>query len=223
MNRPQAYAAFFDHTLLRATAIEQEIVQLCNEALTHSFFSVCINPCWINTCKPILSTSTVKICTVVGFPLGANETLAKLKETEFALKNGANEIDCVLNLGFLRSGKIETLSAELQQLSAICQGHAIVKVIVESGVLSQEELVTAIGVVNDSPVEFIKTSTGFAAMGATESAVKTMQQLGRKDLKIKASGGIKTAEDFRKFVDLGASRIGASLSVSILQELERSK
>lgn len=220
MDLTQNFAAYFDHTLLRASATEAEIVRLCDEALQHSFFSVCVNPCWLSVCKAALSSSSVKLCTVVGFPLGANDTLAKLRETEIALKAGAHEIDAVINLGFLKSGKIKELSDELLQLAQLCKGAALVKVIVESGMLSREELSTAIDIVNQSSVEFIKTSTGFATVGATEEAVTLMRTLGRAGLKIKASGGIKTAHDFRKFVTLGASRIGASQSVSILQELE---
>lgn len=221
MDSNKKYAAYFDHTLLRPTATEQEILRLCEEAITHSLFSVCVNPCWLAACKATLSASSVKLCTVIGFPLGANETLTKLRETELALEQGADEIDCVINLGYLKSGKASLVSSELQQLTSLCKGHALVKVIVESGVLSPEELVTAIDLVNKSGAEFIKTSTGFAQTGATEAAVKTMRKLGRSGLQIKASGGIKTADDFRKYVDLGASRIGASQSVSILQELAR--
>jgi deoxyribose-phosphate aldolase len=220
MDSTKMFAASFDHTLLRPTATENEIVQLCEEAVEHSFFSVCVNPCWLDVCKATLATSSVKLCTVVGFPLGANDSFTKLKETESALKHGANEIDCVLNIGFLKSGRAQLVANELTQLTSICRGHALVKVIVESGVLSHEELLQAISLVNESSAEFIKTSTGFAHIGATEVAVKTMRQFGRPNLKIKASGGIKTAEDFRKYVDLGASRIGASQSVSILKELE---
>jgi deoxyribose-phosphate aldolase len=222
MDPSQKFAAYFDHTLLRPTATEQEIVQLCKEATAHSFFSVCVNPCWLAICKSLLSNSSVKLCTVVGFPLGANDTLTKLKETEEALSNGAQEIDCVINLGFLKSGKTKLVQQELQEIHSLCAGTALVKVIVESGILSHEELLSAITLVNNSSAEFIKTSTGFAAVGATEDAVKTMRQFGRGGLQIKASGGIKTAQDFQKYTKLGATRIGASQSVAILQELERS-
>jgi deoxyribose-phosphate aldolase len=221
MDSIKMYAAYFDHTLLRPTATEQEILRLCDEAITHSLFSVCVNPCWLATCKVALSASSVKLCTVVGFPLGANETLTKLRETELALEQGADEIDCVINLGYLKSGKSQLVARELQQLTSICKGRALVKVIVESGILSHDELVAAVDLVNKSGAEFIKTSTGFAQTGATETAVQTMRRLGRPGLQIKASGGIKSADDFRKYIDLGASRIGASQSVSILQELAR--
>ena len=146
------YASYFDHTLLRPTATEKEIALLCQEAVSHSFFSVCVNPCWLTVCKSILSSSSVKLCTVVGFPLGANETLTKLKETELALKQGAHEIDCVMNIGYLKSEKTQIVFEELQQLSTLCKGQALIKVIVESGILSQEELVSAIDIVNRSGV-----------------------------------------------------------------------
>ncbi len=223
MDSNKKYAAYFDHTLLRPTATEQEILQLCQDAINHSLFSVCVNPCWLTTCKATLTASAVKLCTVVGFPLGANETLTKLKETELALQYGADEIDCVINIGFLKSGKTQLIASELKQLTSICKNHALLKVIVESGILSQDELAVAIDLVNQSGAEFIKTSTGFAQTGATEEAVQTMLQLGRPGLQIKASGGIKSADDFRQYISLGASRIGASQSVSILQELARSQ
>lgn len=217
------FASYFDHTLLRPTARVDEIEALCQEAMDHSFYAVCVNPCWLSLCKNLLLPSSVKLCTVVGFPLGANDSVVKLKETELALLAGAQEIDCVLNIGFLKSQKFEAAGNELKSIVKLCQNRALVKVIVESGILSNEELKTAIQLVNESGAEFIKTSTGFASVGATDEAIKTMQHLGRTGLKIKASGGIKTASDFKKFVAAGATRIGASQSVAILKELVEEK
>jgi deoxyribose-phosphate aldolase len=213
------FASYFDHTLLRPTASVEEIETLCQEAIEHSFYSVCVNPCWLSLCQRILLKSSVQLCTVVGFPLGANDSVVKLKETELALLAGAQEIDCVLNIGFLKSNKFEAAGSELKSIVNLCKNSALVKVIVESGILSVEELKVAIQLVNESGAEFIKTSTGFANVGATEDAIKNMQLWGRSGLKIKASGGIKTATDFNKFVAAGASRIGASQSVAILKEL----
>lgn len=213
------FSSYFDHTLLRPTAISEEFATLCQEAVEHSFYAVCINPCWLPFCKSILHKSSVKICTVVGFPLGANDTVVKLKETELALYAGAQEIDCVLNIGFLKSHKLDAVGSELKNIVKLCKDKALVKVIVESGVLTNNELKAAIELVNESGAEFIKTSTGFASVGATEDAIKSMCLLGRPGLQIKASGGIKTAEDFKKFAAAGATRIGASQSVAILKDL----
>ncbi len=213
------WAQYFDHTLLKQSATAEEIKTLCKEAETHSFFSVCVNPCWVSLCREHLVQTSVKVCTVVGFPLGANHTRVKIAETQQALLDGATEIDCVINVGFLKSQKTQSVLEELREIVRTCRGQALIKVIVESGVLSHEELLTAIDLVNQSEAEFIKTSTGFASVGATEEAVQLMKAHGRKDLLIKASGGIKTAADFQKFVSLGAQRIGASQSVAILHEL----
>ena len=217
-----SWASYFDHTLLKQSATDVEIETLCAEAKNHSFFSVCVNPCWVSLCREHLAGTPVKVCTVVGFPLGANQTKIKLAETQQALIDGAGEIDCVLNVGFLKSKKTQLVLEELRQIVHICQNRALVKVIVESGILSRDELLTAIELVNESGAEFIKTSTGFANVGATEEAVQLMKTHGRKNLSIKASGGIKTAADFQKFILLGAQRIGASQSVAILQDLRGS-
>lgn len=219
MSKTQNFSQFFDHTLLKQTATSLEIENLCREALEHSFFSVCVNPCWLSLCQQFLSQSRVKLCTVIGFPLGANSAKSKIDETANALGDGAHEIDCVMNIGYLKSQKISQIKEELSEIVRLCKKTALVKVIVESGVLSESELKIAIQLVNESGADFIKTSTGFASIGATVSAVKTMRSLGRPGLQIKASGGIKTAADFKIFTELGASRIGASQSVSILSEL----
>lgn len=212
-------ASYIDHTLLRPTATANDVEQLCREALENSFFSVCVNPCWISLCVQKLISSSVKVCTVVGFPLGAQTTATKVFETQQALTLGASEIDIVMNVGMLRSFRDKDVVDELRAVVDLCQNKALVKVIVESGVLSSEELARAIDIVNVTGAEFIKTSTGFAAVGATEDAVLLMKQRGRPGLKIKASGGIKTASDFKKYINLGVSRVGASQSVSILKEL----
>lgn len=214
------FARYVDHTLLRPTATEAEIEKLCAEAIEHCFYAICVNPCWLSFCQKQLSSSRVQLCTVVGFPLGANHPKTKLRETELALKEGAQEIDCVLNIGFLKSKKISAALEDIKDIVQLCKSQALVKVIVESGILSESELKIAIDLVNESGAEFIKTSTGFASIGATEEAVKLMRLTGRPGLKIKASGGIKTAEDFKKYLELGVSRIGASQSVTILKELQ---
>lgn len=212
-------AAYFDHTLLKQTATRTEVAKLCGEAIEHGFFSVCVNPFWVPLCRRTLANSKVQTCTVVGFPLGANLTKTKIEETSHAIADGAQEIDCVINVGALKSGNLTAVADELEGITSICRGHALVKVIVESGVLNPEELISVIQLVNDSGAEFIKTSTGFAATGATPEAVQLMKKLGRPGLQIKASGGIRSAEDFKTYVGLGATRVGASRSIEILGEL----
>jgi deoxyribose-phosphate aldolase len=220
MRTPTKFAEYFDHTLLKQTATQHDVETLCQEAIENSFFSVCVNPCWLNICKTSLTNTVPKICTVIGFPLGAQSSTIKLNETEFAIEEGAQEIDCVVNVGFLKSKKHKEVLKELSQIVSLShQGQVLVKVIVESGVLTPEELKTATQIVNDCGAEYIKTSTGFASIGATEDAIHIMKQWARPGLKIKASGGIKTAADFKKYLALGVSRVGSSSSVSILKEL----
>ncbi len=213
-------APFFDHTVLKPDATSQDIKKLCAEALEHQFFSVCVNPHWIPPCALLLRDSSVKVCTVVGFPLGANSSAVKIFETEEALRAGASEIDVVINIGALKDNHLSLVTQELQDVVRTCRGKALVKVIVESGILKPQELLWAIDCVNNSGAEFIKTSTGFAGTGATPEAVNQMKLHGRSGLKIKASGGIRTAADFKTYVDLGVHRIGASKSVEILKDLE---
>lgn len=213
------YSSYFDHTILKPDATAADITKLCSEAQQHSFFSVCVNPFWISTCTELLKKSGVVVCTVVGFPLGANTVESKLFETQQCLDLGATEIDVVMNIGALKDKNLSYVKKELSAVVALCKGKALVKVIVESGILSPDELSWAIEAVNESGAEFIKTSTGFAAVGATPESVAQMKLQGRSGLKIKASGGIRTSEDFKRYLELGVDRIGASKSVDILKEL----
>lgn len=214
-----AFASFIDHTILKPDAIAADIRKLCAEARTHQFFSVCVNPFWIPLCVEQLKGTSIAVCTVIGFPLGANTTRAKVFETEQALRAGATEIDVVINIGALKDKNLSLVQSELSDVVLACKGNALVKVIVESGILSATELSWAIECVNASGAEFIKTSTGFAATGATPQAVEQMKKEGRAGLKIKASGGIRTAADFKTYIDLGVHRVGASKSVEILTDM----
>ena len=216
-------AQYFDHTLLKQSATRAEIAKLCAEAKEHGFFSVCVNPYWVPFCRELLGGSPVLTCTVVGFPLGANLATSKVDETKRVLAEGAQEIDFVLNVGALKSGELTSVSEELSGIVEACQNRALVKVIVESGILLSDELLSAIQLVNASGAEYIKTSTGFATTGATPEAVQTMKKLGRPGLKIKASGGIRSVSDFKFYTGLGVHRIGASASVEILGELRKEK
>lgn len=216
-------AHLFDHTLLKHDATATEVKTLCREAKEFHFFSVCINPYWIPLAKKELAGSSVKVCTVIGFPLGANTTTAKLAEAKDAVSLGADELDFVINLGALKSGDIKFVSNELKTLVASVQKQALSKIIVESGVLTPQELSAAITAVNDSGAEFIKTSTGFFGTGATTEAIRSMRSEGRPGLKIKASGGIRTLSDFEKFYALNVERIGASKSVDIVKGWDNKK
>ena len=217
------FAAFFDHTILKPDALAADIRKLCAEARTHHFFSVCVNPCWIPLCLEQLKGTSIAVCTVVGFPLGANTTRTKVYETEQALRAGATEIDVVINIGALKDKNLTLVQNELNDVVLACKGKALVKVIVESGLLSSSELSWAIECVNASGAEFIKTSTGFVATGATPQVVEQMKKERRPGLKIKASGGIRTATDFKTYIDLGVDRVGASKSVEILADMQAKK
>lgn len=211
-------AHYFDHTVLKQEATEADIVQLCQEAKEFSFFSVCLNPCWISLAKKELQGTNVKVCTVIGFPLGANTTASKKAEALDAISHGANELDFVINIGALKSGQYELVEQELKTLVTAVQNKALSKIIVESSILNDSELSQAIRAVNQSGAEYIKTSTGFFGASATIEAVKKMRAEGRPGLKIKASGGIRTLQDFEKFQALSVERIGASKSVDILKD-----
>ncbi|MCB9072595.1 MAG: deoxyribose-phosphate aldolase [Bdellovibrionaceae bacterium] len=217
--KTQNYAAYFDHTILKPDAVESDIKKLCAEAKEYGFFSVCVNPHWVPACKEWLKGSPVLTCTVVGFPLGANAMETKVEETRLAIQNGAEEIDVVINIGLIKDGKVDLAAKELKGV-VTAAGTRLTKVIVESGLLSEKELRDAIEAVNQSGAAFIKTSTGFTSTGATVEAVEMMKRYGSAGLKIKASGGIRTAKDFLRFVELGVHRVGASRSVEILKDVQ---
>lgn len=216
-------AHLFDHTVLKQEATATEVKNLCREAKEFQFFSVCINPCWIALAKKELAGSQVKVCTVIGFPLGANTTATKLSEAKEAIALGADELDFVINVGALKSGDSSFVAQELKTLVTAVKNQALSKIIVESSILTQQELSLAITAVNESGAEFIKTSTGFFGSGATVDAVQQMRKEGRPGLKIKASGGIRTLNDFEKFHALNVERIGASKSVDILKDWSQRK
>ena len=210
-----------DHTLLNASATEANILKLCDEARKHNFYSVCINSSYVNIAKQALGKSDVKICTVVGFPLGAMSTEAKIFEAKKAIEQGANEIDMVINIGRLKS---KNHIAVLKDISNVKRaiGLTPLKVILEISELSKNEIVKACEICIDAKADFVKTSTGFSKSGATLTAIKIIKKTVRDKLKIKVSGGIRDAETAKKYIDLGADRIGASLGVLIMKEIEQS-
>ena len=210
-------ARMIDHTLLKPEATPQEIKTLCEEAKTYNFASVCINPSYVTMCKDLLSGSKVKVCTVIGFPLGATTTETKRFEAEQALKNGAQEIDMVINIGMLKQGENQYVFNDINQVVlAAKKSGAICKVIIESAILTDEEKIKACILAKEAKADFVKTSTGFSKGGATAGDVALMKYVVGSTVGVKASGGIRTTEDAKLMIASGADRIGASASVKIV-------
>jgi deoxyribose-phosphate aldolase len=216
---PPDIARFIDHTLLKPEATESDVRGLCAEARQYGFASVCVNPTWISLCAAELQDSAVKVCTVAGFPLGSTTSSVKLFETEQALKLGAREIDMVINVGALKSGYYDRVEQEIRSLAAAChRGGAILKVILECALLSDQEKVVASRLAKSAGADFVKTSTGFGPGGATAHDVEIMRLVVGPEMGVKAAGGIRGYEDLRKMLAAGATRIGASASVKIMRE-----
>jgi len=214
----KSIAQSIDHTLLRPDATAADIRKLCREARQYGFASVCVNPYWVPLAAAELAGSGVKVCTVVGFPLGANSTAIKVAETQEAIKVGAQEIDMVLNIGELRGGNYDAVRQDIQSVvKAAHAGGAIVKVILETALLDDNQKVIASSLAKIAGAEFVKTSTGFGPHGATVHDVALMRQVVGADMGVKASGGIRTLEDLKNMAAAGATRIGASASVKIIE------
>ncbi|MDO4486155.1 MAG: deoxyribose-phosphate aldolase [Bacillota bacterium] len=210
---------YIDHTLLKPDANEHTISALCNEAVKYDFHSVCVNGCHVPFACQQLADSNIKVASVVGFPLGAMSTAAKLAETQDALVNGADEIDAVINIGALKDGYYDRVLEELSSLADLCRRHnALLKVIIETCLLSKEEIVKACELVMESNADFVKTSTGFSTGGATVEDVKLMKKTVSDSVRIKASGGIRSLETALAMIDAGADRLGCSASVGIMDE-----
>ena len=209
-------AKLIDHTLLKPAATRQDIHRLCEEARQYGFFSVCINPVWVSYAKEQLKGSDVKVCTVIGFPLGANTTAVKVYETEDALKNGADEIDMVINIGALKAQEYQTVLQDIQAVRKACMGH-VLKVIIETSQLTDEEKVKACELSAQAEADFVKTSTGFTGGGATAPDVALMRISFLSRMLVKASGGVRSRADFDAMVAAGATRIGASSGVKIVE------
>ncbi len=208
-------AQLIDHTLLKPDATEDQIRKLCEEAKEYSFASVCINPGWVALCARLLSGTPVKVCTVIGFPLGATTPTSKAIETRDAVANGATEIDMVINVGALKSSDDELVRRDIEGVVAAAHDRAIVKVILETALLSKEEIVKASLLAKMAGADFVKTSTGFGGGGATVEDIALMRETVGSEMGIKASGGIKDRETAEAMVAAGATRIGASASVAI--------
>ncbi len=214
-------AHLIDHTLLKPDATIQQIAQLCHEALLYNFASVCVNPSHVKQAAQLLKNSDVKVCTVIGFPLGATSTAAKTFETEQALRDGATEIDMVINVGALKGGDDKTVEQDIAAVAhAAHKGGAILKVIIETSLLTDEEKVRACVLSKQAGADFVKTSTGFSGGGATIEDVALMRKTVGPGLGVKASGGIKNLTDAQNMIAAGATRLGASAGVKIIKEAQ---
>jgi deoxyribose-phosphate aldolase len=216
-SRPAAggMAGLIDHTLLKPDATEKDVRKLCEEARQHTFASVCVNPSWVALCAQLLAGTPVKVCTVIGFPLGATTPTAKAIETRDAIANGAGEIDMVINVGALKSGNDELVRQDIEGVVQAAHGKAIVKVILETALLSKEEKIKACLLSKMAGADFVKTSTGFSTGGATVEDIALMRATVGPEMGVKASGGIRDRATAEAMVAAGASRIGASASVAI--------
>ena len=206
---------YIDHTLLKSTAREEDIRKLCAEAREYDFASVCINPCYVPLAKELLAGSDVKVCTVIGFPLGANRTAIKVAETEQAYRDGCDEFDMVICVGALKEGRDAYVRDEIAQIVRAAKGRCV-KVIIETCLLTDEEKVRAVKLACEAGAAFVKTCTGFTEGKATVHDVQLMASHVTGGMKVKASGGIKTYEDAMALIEAGASRLGASSGVAIM-------
>ena len=212
-------ASMIDHTLLKQDATKEQVEKICAEAKEYTFASVCVNPTWVKISAELLTGTPVKVCTVIGFPLGASTPETKAFETTDAINNGAGEIDMVLNVGALKSQDLDLVKRDIEAVVNAAKGKAIVKVILETCLLTKEEIKVASQLSKDAGADFVKTSTGFSTGGATFEDVALMREVVGPDLGVKASGGVRSLEDVQKMIEAGATRIGASSGVQIMQGL----
>jgi deoxyribose-phosphate aldolase len=211
-------AKTIDHTLLKPEATEDDIIKLCEEAAKFDFASVCVNPCWVDLCFERLKETNVKVCTVIGFPLGANHMNTKILEAETAISEGAEEIDMVLNIGQLKSGNYDFVFSEIEKISySAKRSLSLLKVIIETSLLTDEEKIIASIISKEAGADFVKTSTGFSKGGATVFDVALMNFAVEGKIKVKASGGVRSKNDALKMLAAGASRIGTSSGVNIIK------
>lgn len=213
------FAKYIDHTLLKADATKEAIIELCAEAKQYEFASVCVNPTWVKTAAEALQESPVKVCTVIGFPLGASTSETKAFETTNAIQKGATEIDMVINIGALRSGDVETVQQDIEAVVKAAGDLAIVKVIIETSLLTDVEKRLACELSIKAGAHFVKTSTGFSTGGATKDDVSLMRSVVGPETGVKASGGVRSFEDMQMMIEAGATRIGASSGVDIMKGL----
>lgn len=212
-----------DHTILKADATKEEVQALCKEAKEYNFASVCINPSNISLAYRLLQGTEVKVCTVIGFPLGANATEVKKFETKVAIEDGATEVDMVINVGKLKEEDYDYVLKDIEAVVEAAKGKALVKVILETCLLNDEEKKIACLLSKKAGADFVKTSTGFSTGGATEEDIRLMRETVGEDMGVKASGGVRTYNDAIKMINAGATRIGASASINIVNKVDSTK
>ncbi|MEI2355717.1 deoxyribose-phosphate aldolase [Mesobacillus zeae] len=213
-------AHMIDHTLLKANATEDEIIKLAQEAKEHSFASVCVNPTWVKTAAEILKDAEgVEVCTVIGFPLGASTPEVKAFETANAIENGATEVDMVINIGAIKGKNYDLVEKDIRAVTEAAKGKALTKVIIETCLLSDEEKEIACKLSVKAGADFVKTSTGFSTGGATVEDIRLMRKTVGPEIGVKASGGVRSLEDAQSMIEAGATRIGASSGVAIVNGL----
>ena len=216
----QSAAKLIEHTLLKPDATRNQVATLCHEAVKYGFHAVMVNPVNVGLATTLVRGTSVKVGTVVGFPLGANLTITKLVEAETALRHGAHELDMVMNIGALKSGQRVLVQTEIRSLTQLAHRHgAVLKLILENALLSQEEKILACALAVEAGVDFVKTSSGLADSGATAYDVALMRGVVGLNIGVKAAGGIRTAAHLLEMVDAGANRIGTSAGVQIVQEM----
>ncbi|WP_062532317.1 deoxyribose-phosphate aldolase [Jeotgalibaca dankookensis] len=214
---------YIDHTLLKPEATEKEIHDLCEEAIEYDFMSVCVQPYWVSKVSAFLNDTDVKVCTVVGFPHGANTKEVKAFEAKQAVQKGADEVDMVINIGAAKEGKFDTIREEISAVAEAVKGQALLKVILETALLTDDEIISVSEAAKAAGADFVKTSTGFSTGGATLADVSLMRQTVGPDMGVKASGGVRTYADALAFIEAGATRLGASSSKAIVDEWKASQ
>ena len=211
------YANMIDHTLLKADATKEQVKKLCEEAMEYGFHSVCVNSSFVYYCAQLLKDSDVKVCTVIGFPLGSMSTAGKAAEAKAAVKDGAQELDMVIHVGMIKSGDWDYVKQDIASVVEEAGGKAIVKVILETCLLIEEEKKTACRIAKEAGAAFVKTSTGFSSGGATFADVELLKRHVGEGVKVKAAGGIRSFEDAERFLELGADRLGTSRLVKLMK------
>lgn len=218
MSTEASLASYIDHTLLKPEASREQILTVCREAVEHSFKSVCVNPVWVSTVRTAVKDTGVLTCSVIGFPLGASTTEVKVVEAQGAVADGADEIDMVINIAAARADDRDALVLDIRAVAEAVHAHgAVLKVIIETALLDDEQKVLACEAAVEAGADFVKTSTGFNGGGATVEDIALMRRTVGPDLGVKASGGVRTLEDARAMIDAGATRIGASSGVAIVR------
>jgi len=218
MNFDSKIASMIEHTILKANATEEEVKKVCEEAIEYGFATVCVNPCYVLLAVDLLKDTKVGVTTVIGFPLGANSTETKVFEAVEAVEDGATDVDMVINVGALKDKKYDYVLYDIKEVVDAVDKRAIVKVIIETCLLTDEEKVKVCEIAKNAGADFVKTSTGFSTGGATVSDIKLMRDTVGSEMGVKASGAVRTREDAIKVIEAGATRIGASASIKIVTD-----